>query len=166
MNLSEKIQAAAAEFTKTLLSIMSNANLSELSALAPKASPAVVKPVVAVAAPKPAKAPRVAKAPGARLPRRTNAEIEALVGRLIEVLQNNPEGLRAGGLIEELGCNPKELPKTVKAAVASGRVTVTGNKRSTTYFAADAAAPAVRRSATVVDKSLPNGAASASAEAE
>ena len=61
--------------------------------------------------------------------------IESIVG----VLTKSGQGMRAEQIRESLGVEAKELPRPLAEAMSSGRITKTGQKRATTYFAGTAA---------------------------
>ena len=62
-----------------------------------------------------------------------------MVDSIVDLLTRKGGGLRAEQIRAELGCDPKELPRPLADALASGRVTKTGQKRATTYFAGNGA---------------------------
>ena len=71
-----------------------------------------------------------------------------MVDSIVSLLQKNPEGLRAEQIREALSCQAKELPRPLADALAEGRISKTGQKRATTYFAgakAGEAGPAKKR---------------------
>ena len=83
--------------------------------------------------PKPAAVAKVARArkpvsTSTRLPRRCPGDVEALVGRITELLKASPDGLRAEVIRERLGVSAKELPTALKGFKS------TGQKRATTYY--------------------------------
>lgn len=84
-----------------------------------------------------------------RLGRRSTADIGRMVDSIVALLQKHPDGLRAEQIREALNCQAKELPRPLADALAEGRVSKTGQKRATTYFAGakagGEAAPAKRR---------------------
>lgn len=85
---------------------------------------------------------------GGRLGRRTADDIAHMVDDIVTLLTKHSEGMRAEQLREALGVEAKELPRPLSDALASGRVTKTGQKRATTYFASgsgDGATAAPRR---------------------
>jgi len=63
--------------------------------------------------------------------------IESIVG----ALQKADSGQRAEQIRETLGVEAKELPRPLAEAISTGRITKTGQKRATTYFAGGGAAP-------------------------
>ena len=64
--------------------------------------------------------------------------VEAIVGALAK----SSTGMRSEQLRAALGVQSKELPRPLAEALSSGRVTKTGQKRATTYFAGGSAARA------------------------
>ncbi|MDF2694223.1 MAG: hypothetical protein K0S65_2606, partial [Labilithrix sp.] len=76
---------------------------------------------------------------GGRLGRRSQADIGQMVDGIVSLLQKHPEGLRAEQIREALACQAKELPRPLADALAEGRISKTGQKRATTYFAGGSA---------------------------
>lgn len=72
---------------------------------------------------------------GGRLGRRTQDDIGRMIERIFDLLQKTSGGMRAEQIREALGVEAKELPRPLADALASGRITKTGQKRATTYFA-------------------------------
>jgi hypothetical protein len=72
---------------------------------------------------------------GGRLMRRSAEELAELVDRIVALLAEHPEGLRAEQIREELGLESKELPRPLSDGLAERRITKSGQKRATTYFA-------------------------------
>ena len=58
-----------------------------------------------------------------------------MIESIVEVLQKSGSGLRAEQIRETLGVEAKELPRPLAEAITSGRITKSGQKRATTYFA-------------------------------
>jgi hypothetical protein len=58
-----------------------------------------------------------------------------MIDEIATLLASHPEGLRAEQIRAALGVEAKELPRPLADALAAGRVTKTGQKRATTYFA-------------------------------
>ena len=71
---------------------------------------------------------------GGRLRRRSLRDIGQVVETIVELLKQSPGGLRAEQIREQLGLLAKELPRPLKEALSSGKVSKTGQKRATTYF--------------------------------
>jgi hypothetical protein len=69
-----------------------------------------------------------------RLPRRTGQDIEAVIEQIIELLRQNPKGMRAEEIRSSLGLEPKEMPRPLKEGLEAGRFTKSGQKRATTYL--------------------------------
>ena len=58
-----------------------------------------------------------------------------MIESIVDALHKNASGLRAEQLRETLGVEAKELPRPLGEAISSGRITKSGQKRATTYFA-------------------------------
>jgi hypothetical protein len=82
----------------------------------------------------PAKGGKRAGRPG-RLGRRSVADIGRMVDDVEALLQQHPDGLRAEQIRSALGVQAKELPRPLADGLAEGRLSKTGQKRATTYFA-------------------------------
>jgi hypothetical protein len=80
-----------------------------------------------------AKAAPVAR--GGRLERRSVEDIAGLVAQIVTLLEGAPGGLRAEQIRSALGLEAKELPRPLADALAQKRITKSGEKRATTYFA-------------------------------
>jgi hypothetical protein len=81
------------------------------------------------------KAPRQARAQKPeRLARRTQEDIDAVIGQIVTLLKAHPEGLRAEVIRENLSLDAKELPRPIADALATKVIRKTGDKRATTYF--------------------------------
>jgi hypothetical protein len=77
-----------------------------------------------------------------RLARRSAEDITAMVDRIVALLARKPKGLRAEQIRDELSLEAKELPRPIAEALRSRKVSKSGQKRATTYFAKGAGAPA------------------------
>jgi len=58
-----------------------------------------------------------------------------MVDSIVNLLSQSSEGMRAEQIREALGVEAKELPRPLAEALESGRVSKSGQKRATTYFA-------------------------------
>jgi hypothetical protein len=72
-----------------------------------------------------------------RLPRRSPAEIKAMVDRIVGIVKKfgKKNGLRAEQIREHLGVDARELPRPLRVATDTGRLQWDGHKRATTYYA-------------------------------
>lgn len=77
--------------------------------------------------------PKTDKAP--RLARRSDEQIDALVDKVVALVKNTPEGLRAEAIREALHLEAKELPRVFSRAKARKVLKSKGLKRATTYLA-------------------------------
>lgn len=143
-NLKSTIESLANEFAMSIISALRAASIDELTGVTGLGGR------VARAA-RPAAAPAAApkRGRGGRLGRRSTADIGRMVDEIVALLQKNPEGLRAEQIREALNCQAKELPRPLADALSEGRISKTGQKRATTYFAGakagEGAAPAKKR---------------------
>jgi hypothetical protein len=140
--LRNTIESLASQFAASVLDALRSASIDELADVAgagvrgapvrrgPGRPRAEASDSSAAAA-----APRGRRGRGGRLGRRSPGDITRMVQSIVDVLQKNTSGLRAEQLRESLGVEAKELPRPLAEALSSGRVTKTGQKRATTYFA-------------------------------
>jgi hypothetical protein len=71
-----------------------------------------------------------------RLPRRSEEEVAAVLGQVVELLRKNKDGMRAEEIRAKLGLQAKEMPRILKSGLSAPKVlTSKGQKRATTYFA-------------------------------
>jgi hypothetical protein len=89
-----------------------------------------------------ASAPRAPRGRGGRLARRSSGDIAQVIQRIVGIVQQSPKGLRAEQIRQRLGLEAKELPRPLKEALDAGKLTKSGEKRATTYFAKGAAGAA------------------------
>ncbi|WP_394821035.1 hypothetical protein [Pendulispora albinea] len=82
----------------------------------------------------------VGRGRGGRLRRRSVDDLAELSDRIVELLEQHPEGLRAEQIRESLNVQAKELPRPLNDALSARRIAKKGQKRATTYFARGAAA--------------------------
>jgi len=141
-NLRSTIESLAAQFAASVLSALKGASIDDIYSVAnkgggpssgggrgrPRGSANVASS--SNGAPAPAR-----RGKGGRLGRRTQDDIGKMVEAIVDLLGKHSEGLRAEQIRDALGCEAKELPRPLADALAAGRVTKTGQKRATTYFA-------------------------------
>jgi hypothetical protein len=137
-NLRSTIEALASQFASNLLGALRGASIDEIYSVAARGGAAAPArrgrpPRAAGAAATPAPVARRGK--NGRLGRRSQGDIAKMVESIVDLLQKNGSGLRAEQIRSALGCDAKELPRPLADALSSGRVTKTGQKRATTYFA-------------------------------
>jgi hypothetical protein len=70
-----------------------------------------------------------------RLPRRSPEDIAKALDNVLAVLKGRAEGLRAEEIRGLTGLQVKEMPRVLKAGLASKKLRAKGQKRATTYFA-------------------------------
>jgi phage host-nuclease inhibitor protein Gam len=71
---------------------------------------------------------------GARADKRTTSELDALSERFVAFVRAHP-GLRIEQINRTLGTQTKDLALPIRKLIAEGAIHVTGQKRSTRYFA-------------------------------
>ncbi len=135
--LRNQLQAFAHTFVDQVLGTIQGASLHEIAGT--KGSGRVIgggRSARTVAAKTVAAAPKMAsvKASG-RLARRTDEEIQAMLGKVVLLVKTHKEGMRAEQIRSTLGMLPKEMPLILKQGVSTKKLMTKGQKRATTYFA-------------------------------
>jgi hypothetical protein len=141
-NLRSTIESLASQFASSVLEALRSASIDELVNVAGSGGGAVRR---GPGRPRAAAAEAAESAPsaglrgrrgrGGRLGRRTAGDIARMIESIVGALQKSGDGLRAEQIREVLGVEAKELPRPLAEAIASGRITKSGQKRATTYFA-------------------------------
>lgn len=72
---------------------------------------------------------------GGRLGRRSADDIGRMIDGIVDLLAKSTSGMRAEQIRAALDVEAKELPRPLADALAAGRITKSGQKRATTYFA-------------------------------
>lgn len=140
-NLRSTIESLATQFATSIIGALRGASLDELLEVtrggAGSASRArAVGVVSAASAEGSTKGTRGrGRGRGGRLGRRSASDIAGMIDAIVSLLESHPEGLRAEQIREALGVEAKELPRPLADALEQNRVTKTGQKRATTYFA-------------------------------
>ena len=142
-NLRNTIEALASQFATSVLDALRSASIDELVDVAGSGGaarrgpgrPRSVERAVAEGASSANAGPRRRAGRGGRLGRRTAGDITRMIESIVGVLQKAGAGLRAEQIRETLGVEAKELPRPLAEAISSGRITKSGQKRATTYFA-------------------------------
>jgi hypothetical protein len=143
--LQSQLDSLARTFAEQIIQAIRGASLDELSlagagsgrrvhADAPTAFASSGAAQRAVARATQTAAPKAARAKG-RLPRRSAEEIQELLGKVVGLVKKQKDGLRAEEIRANLGMLPKEMPRILKAGVATKKLAIKGQKRATTYFA-------------------------------
>ena len=137
--LRSTIESLATQFASSVLDALRSASIDELADVAGRGAPARRGPGRPRAADsESAAAPARRRGRGGRLGRRSPGDITKMIESIVELLAKNHAGLRAEQIRESLGVEAKELPRPLAEAISTGRVTKTGQKRATTYFAGSA----------------------------
>jgi hypothetical protein len=71
-----------------------------------------------------------------RLKRRSGADIEKVLGNVVELVKRHKDGMRAEQIRSQLRMQSKEMPRVLAEGLASRKLKKKGQKRATTYFAA------------------------------
>lgn len=152
-NLRNTIESLASQFATSVLAALRSASIDELTDVAGRGAPVRRGP----GRPRSESSESTSGAGaakrgggrgrGGRLGRRTQNDISRMVESIVDVLAKSAGGLRSEQIRAALGVEAKELPRPLAEALSSGRVTKTGQKRATTYFAGSggAGAPPKRR---------------------
>jgi hypothetical protein len=133
-NLRNTLEGLASDFAANVIAALRNASLEDISSVTQGSAVrrGRGRPAGQPAAPAGSRARR---GKGGRLARRSVEEIGKMVDAISDVLAKHPDGMRAEQIRDALGCDTKELPRPLADALKAGRVTKTGQKRATTYFA-------------------------------
>ena len=122
------INSLASEFAHSLLRALRNASLDEIISETSAGHASGGRRAAAAAAPG-------RRRGGGRLRRRSEKDIQAVVGRIVSLLQSNKKGLRAEDIRQKLGLDRREIPRPLAEALRKKLVSKKGKKRATTYFA-------------------------------
>jgi hypothetical protein len=137
--LKSTLESLASDFARTVIAALRSASIDEITGITGEGR----------AARRPAQldVPGAARKRGrdGRLGRRSTVEIGRMVEDIVTLLKKSPEGLRAEQIREALGVQAKELPRPLADGLTDGRISKSGQKRATTYFAGGEAQPAKRR---------------------
>ena len=142
-NLRNTIESLASQFATSVLAALRSASIDELTDVAGRGAavrrgpgrPRSESSDTASAAPSKRGGAGAPRGRGGRLGRRTQNDISRMVESIVDVLAKSGGGLRSEQIRSALGVEAKELPRPLAEALSSGRVTKTGQKRATTYFA-------------------------------
>jgi hypothetical protein len=69
-------------------------------------------------------------------------DIAKTLGLVVLLLRGHKDGLRAEQLRKKLGVDKQQMPRILKQGLVTKKLTSTGQRRNTTYFAASGSAPA------------------------
>ena len=135
-SLRSTIESLASEFAASVLDALRSASIDELADVAGRGTPTRRGPgrPRSDAGESAGAAPR-RRGRGGRLGRRSAGDITRMIESIVDALQKSASGLRAEQIRETLGVEAKELPRPLAEAISSGRITKSGQKRATTYFA-------------------------------
>jgi len=132
--LHQTINQLAAEFAHSLVRALRNASLDEIIAEthASHSSGGGRRGRPAAASSSAGGAPRRRSG---RLHRRSQGELDAVVGKIVALLKGNKKGLRAEEIRTKLHLDRREIPRPLAEALKKKLVSKKGKKRATTYFA-------------------------------
>ena len=153
-NLRNTIESLASQFASSVLDALRSASIDELADVAGRGAPAARRgpgrpraessDSSSTAAPA-RRGAASGRGRGGRLGRRTQNDITAMVESIVDILAKSAGGLRSEQIRSALNVEAKELPRPLAEALSSGRVTKTGQKRATTYFAGSGGGAAPKR---------------------
>ncbi len=135
-DLRNTLQSLASEFAANVMAALRGASIEEISQVASRA---------AGREPRARDGGKTRRGRGGRLGRRSADDIAGLVEAIHGLLQKNPSGLRAEQIRDALGVESKELPRPLAEGLSRGRITKSGQKRATTYFAGSGEGGSPRR---------------------
>ncbi len=128
-SLRQTINAEAARFAQAIVEALRSSSLDELMSIAgstPRSGSASAK--------------TTPKIRNGRLGRHSAGDIDQTLSRILDLLGNHPEGLRAEQIKASLGLDKREMPRPIASGLASGALSKSGQKRATVYFAGSGAA--------------------------
>lgn len=132
-NLKNTIEGLASQFAASVIEALRGVSIEELYAVTSGGGGARRGRPRADAGGR--KVAPVARGRGGRLGRRSAAQIGKMIDSIVEAVAKSASGLRAEQIRDQLGVEAKELPRPLAEALSSGRITKSGQKRATTYFA-------------------------------
>lgn len=125
------IDRLASQFASSIIEALRGASLEELLAVAGASGASGRRASASVET----TGRRASASANGRLGRRSPDQIGAMVEGIVDLLAKSEAGLRAEEIRAALGVQAKELPRPLADALAAGRITKSGQKRATTYFA-------------------------------
>jgi hypothetical protein len=131
-NVRHEIQKLAAEFAENVVGKLRNVLNNEF--LGGSAGGGSKPHVNGVAS----ESPRAGRPRKSGRLHRTPEEIQALSGKIVELLKQNRDGMRAEAIREALGIERREWQKPLSIALESGAINKSGEKRATVYTATEA----------------------------
>jgi hypothetical protein len=141
-SLRTTIESLASEFAASILDALRSASIDELADVAGRGVARRGPGRPRSEAGEGAAAGPTRRGHGGRLGRRSAGDISRMIESIVDVLAKSSAGLRAEQIRETLGVEAKELPRPLAEAISSGRITKSGQKRATTYFAGSGGAAA------------------------
>jgi hypothetical protein len=138
-SLRNRLNGLASSFAASVLDAIRGTSLEEL--LAGSSSRGVRDGGRSVARDAVRSAPSGGRRRRGRLPRRSAGDIAHVIEKIVSLLRQHAGGLRAEQIREKLALQAKELPRPLKEALDTGRLSKSGRKRATTYFLKGGGAP-------------------------
>jgi hypothetical protein len=138
ITLRSRLSELAATFADQVIASIQQASLHEIVGMdgAPRdAGARSRKPAAKVRAASSSARMAPVLRPSGRLRHRSAVQIEEAVGRVVALLKSHAGGLRAEEIRVDLGMLSKEMPRVLKEGLLTKKLTSTGHKRATTYFA-------------------------------
>lgn len=132
-NLRSTIDRLASQFAGSIIEALRGASLEELMEVAGSRGAARRGRAAGASGGAAPEAGARGRGRGGRLGRRTADDIAQMIDRIVEEVAKSADGLRAEQIRDALGVEAKELPRPLADAIASGRLTKSGQKRATTY---------------------------------
>jgi hypothetical protein len=126
--LASTLAHLTASFTEAVLEAIRGSSLEELvgaTGRGPRSRATLVSPPRA----------RASGRPSGRRKRRSRAEIDQALARVLALVKRNKAGLRAEQIRTDLGMQRKDLPRVLHEGLATKALRSQGQKRATRYFA-------------------------------
>jgi len=129
--LRDRLQTLAHSFANELLNAIRSSSLEELVSESgrPRNAPPSAPTRAANGSAEPSRR-------SGRLRRRSSQDIAQALERVVKLVRQHKEGLRAEQIRAELKMQSKEMPRVLKEGLAKKQLKTRGQKRATTYFAA------------------------------
>jgi len=127
-DLRTALDEAANRFIDTVFTAVRSSTVEELQSSLNGSAPKKFRTIY-----EPPHSPAPKRSTG-RLARRSEAEIQKAVDRMLGLLKGKPKGMRSEHIKLALGMDVREMPRVLKALVASKKVRTQGQKRATTYM--------------------------------
>jgi hypothetical protein len=133
-HIQEQLQGALDTFTGKVFTVFGETLVAFVTEI--NAGLDQLKPAGSAQRPRTSVQPSPATLAAATSSRRTTDELEVAGKQVLKLLQQHSEGLRIEEINRALGTNTRQLMRPIKMLLQQKTLKKTGQRRSTTYFAA------------------------------